>query len=138
MSVTSLFFTRQRRAPPAPGDDTLSTGQVRWLGSLLLATQLPMLAFVPGWIACLGLFLVSLRFVLIARAARHPSRSPEIIRSWVLGVLALVTALAIRETMGYFVGRDPCVAFLFALIGIKYLETRRARDGTLIVCLASC
>ena len=38
--------------------------------------------------------------------------------------------------MGYFVGRDPCVAFLFALIGIKYLETRNARDGTMIVCLA--
>ena len=136
MSVRSFFFTRQRRAPPAPDDDTLSTGQVRWLGSLLLATQLPMLAFVPPWIACLGIFLVGLRFVLIARAARHPDRSPEIIRSWVLGVLAVVTALAIHQAMGYFVGRDPCVAFLFALIGIKYLETRRARDGTLIVCLA--
>jgi hypothetical protein len=38
--------------------------------------------------------------------------------------------------MGYIVGRDPCVAFLFALIGIKFLETRRFRDGTLIACLA--
>jgi transglutaminase-like putative cysteine protease len=136
MSAANLFFTKQRRAPPAPGDDTLSTSQVRWLGSLLLATQLPMLAFVPPWIAGLGVSLVGLRFVLIARAARRPGTPPEIIRSWVLGVLALVTAIAIREVMGYFVGRDPCVAFLFTLIGIKYLETRRARDGTLIVCLA--
>ena len=53
-----------------------------------------------------------------------------------LGLLAVVTAIAIREHFGYFIGRDPCVAFLFALIGIKYLETRRLRDGTLIVCLA--
>ena len=136
MSAANLFFTKQRRAPPAPGDDTLSTGQVRWLGSLLLATQLPMLAFVPPWIAGLGVSLVGLRFMLIARAARRPGTPPEIVRSWVLGVLALVTAIAIREAMGYFVGRDPCVAFLFTLIGVKYLETRRARDGTLIVCLA--
>jgi len=136
MEASYLFFRKQRRAPMAPADDTLSLGQVRWLGALMLATQLPMLAFVPLWIAVLGISLVALRFVVIERAARHPERPPSIIRSWVLGVLAVVTALAIREHMGYFIGRDPCVAFLFALIGIKYLETRRLRDGTLIVCLA--
>src|SRR6185436_20672048 len=66
----------------------------------------------------------------------RPDSPPAIIRSWVLGLLAVVTAIAIREHFGYFIGRDPCVAFLFVLIGIKYLETRRLRDGTLIVCLA--
>jgi transglutaminase-like putative cysteine protease len=136
MNASHLFFRKQRRAPMAPADDTLSIGQVRWLGTLMLATQLPMLANVPAWIAILGTALVAMRFVLIAKAARQPDRPPPIIRSWVLGVLALATAIAIREHMGYFIGRDPCVAFLFALIGIKYLETRRLRDGTLIVCLA--
>ena len=136
MEASHLFFRKQRRAPMAPPDDTLSISQLRWLGALMLATQLPMLAYVPLWIAALGTSLVALRFVLIARSARHPETPPPIIRSWVLGVLALVTAVAIREQMGYFIGRDPCVAFLFALIGIKYLETRRFRDGTLIVCLA--
>ena len=124
------------RAPPPPLDDTLSIGQTRWLGALMLATQMPMLAFVPPWIAGLGTSLVLLRFALIARAAKYPDTASGVIRSWVLGLLALVTAIAIRQSMGYFVGRDPCVAFLFALIGIKYLETRRFRDGTLIVCLA--
>jgi hypothetical protein len=136
MRASHLFFRKQRRAPMPPGDDTLAIGQVRWLGALMLATQLPMLAYVPIWIAALGTALVGLRFVLIARSARHPDTPPAIIRSWVLGVLAVVTAIAIREQMGYFIGRDPCVAFLFALIGIKYLETRRFRDGTMIVCLA--
>ena len=103
----------------APADDTLSTGQVRWLGALMLATQLPMLAFVPLWIAVLGTSLVVLRFAVIEHTVRHPGRPPPIIRSWVLGVLAVVTAVGIREHMGYFIGRDPCVAFLFALIGIK-------------------
>ncbi|MET0683623.1 MAG: DUF3488 domain-containing protein, partial [Casimicrobiaceae bacterium] len=136
MRVANLFFKKQRRAPPPRGDDTLSIGQTRWLGALMLATQLPMLAFVPLWIAGIGTSLVLLRFVLIARAAKDPDTPSAVIRSWVLGLLALVTAIAIRQSMGYFIGRDPCVAFLFALIGIKYLETRRFRDGTLIVCLA--
>ena len=136
MSLANLFFKKQRRAPPPPGDDTLSIGQTRWLGALMLATQMPMLAFVPPWIAALGTALVLLRFMVIARAAKHPDRPSAVIRSWVLGLLALVTAIAIQQSMGYFIGRDPCVAFLFALIGIKYLETRRFRDGTLIVCLA--
>jgi hypothetical protein len=67
---------------------------------------------------------------VIARAAKDPDTPSAVIRSWVLGLLALVTAIAIQQSMGYFIGRDPCVAFLFALIGIKYLETRRFRDGT--------
>ena len=130
------YLTKQRRASAGRRDDTLSPTQVRWLGALLLATQLPMIAFVPVWIACLGTMLVALRFVLVARSAKHPGAPAETIRSWVLGLLALATAVAIRASLGYFIGRDPCVAFLFALIGIKFLETRNARDGTLVVCLA--
>ena len=136
MSAYNLFFKKQRRAPLPRGDDTLSITQVRWLGALMLATQMPLIASVPLWISGLGTSLVALRFVLIARSARDPDSPPAIIRSWVLGLLAFVTAVAIRESLGYFVGRDPCVAFLYALIGIKYLETRRFRDGTLIVSLA--
>src|SRR5580765_3006294 len=128
--------TKQRRAPPGRRVVTLSPSQIRWLGALLLATQLPMLGYVPMWVACLGTLLVALRFVLVARSVKNRDPSPQIIRSWILGLLALVTAVAIRHSLGYFIGRDPCVAFLFALIGIKFLETRNARDGTLIVCLA--
>ena len=39
-------------------------------------------------------------------------------------------------SVGYFIARDPCVAFLYVLIGIKFLEARGARDGALLVCLA--
>ena len=135
MTAANLFV-KQRRASAPPRADALAAGQIRWLGSLLLATQLSLLAYVPLWIAFLGTALVGLRFLLVARGLHRPNAPPAVIRSWVLGLLALVTAIAIRQTLGYFVGRDPCVAFLFALIGIKYLETRTARDGTLIVCLA--
>src|SRR5580765_8320439 len=111
MRLSNLFFKKQRRAPPPPIDDTLSIGQTRWLGALMLATQLPMLAFVPPWIAILGTSLVFLRLLVIARAAKNPDTPSAIIRSWVLGILALVTAIAIQQSMGYFIGRDPCVAF---------------------------
>ena len=135
MRVAHLFV-KQRRAATRHTSDALSPRQIRWLGSLLLATQLSLIAYVPIWIAFLGTALVGLRFLLITRSVRRPGTSPPVIRSWVLGLLALVTAIAIQQSLGYFVGRDPCVAFLFALIGIKYLETRTGRDGTLIVCLA--
>lgn len=135
--MTSRAATaKQRRAAPVPPANLLSTGQLRWLGSLLLATQLPLLPFVPAWVAGLGTLLVGLRFMLVARSANRAGIPVVPIRSWMLGLLALATAIAIRQSLGYFVGRDPCVAFLFTLIGIKYLETRTARDGTLIVCLA--
>jgi hypothetical protein len=134
--MTWLHPTKQRRAPAGRRIVTLSPSQIRWLGALLLATQLPMLGYVPIWVACLGVLLVALRFVLVERSVKNRDPAPQIIRSWVLGLLALVTAIAIRHSLGYFIGRDPCVAFLFALIGIKFLETRNARDGTLIVCLA--
>jgi transglutaminase-like putative cysteine protease len=53
-----------------------------------------------------------------------------------LPVLAVAFAIAIRAKFGYFLARDPCVAFLYVLVGIKYLETRNVRDGGLLVCLA--
>jgi len=134
--TASPAASRQRRTPPGRRVVTLSPGQLRWLGALLLATQLPMVAYVPTWIACLGTLLVALRFVLVARSEKRSDAAPETIRSWVLGLLALAIAIAIRQSLGYFIGRDPCVAFLFTLIGIKFLETRNARDGTLIVGLA--
>ena len=43
------YLTKQRRASAGRRDDTLSPTQVRWLGALLLATQLPMIAFVTAY-----------------------------------------------------------------------------------------
>jgi hypothetical protein len=59
------------------------------------------------------------------------------IPSWTLVIFAVVAALFVRASYGYLLGRDPSVAFLFILVGIKFLETRTVRDGTLLVALAS-
>ena len=61
---------------------------------------------------------------------------PTRVRRWLLPLLALAVAIGIRVSFGYFLARDPCVAFLCALVGIKFVETRSPRDGGLLACLA--
>ena len=99
--------------------------------------MLPQAPFVPIWVAGFGLMLVGLRMLLLRRDRIRPRAKPARIPSWALALFAVASGFAIRQSFDYFLGRDPCVAFLFVLAGIKYLEARSARDGTLLVCLAS-
>jgi len=115
----------------------LAPQQVRWLGVLLIAALVPQMPYVPAWVAIAGTMLVALRFVLLERDRLRGDVSPARIPAWALVLFALSAAIVIRQTFGYFLGRDPCVAFLFLLVGIKFLETRITRDGALLVCLAS-
>ena len=95
------------------------------------------LCFVPVWVAGVRHRCSSACASCCCGAtARGPTRPPARIPSWALALFALATGVALRTSFGYFCGRDPCVAFLFVLVGIKYLEARTARDGTLLVCLA--
>ena len=114
---------------------TLSPPQVVNLGILLALAQLPLAPNVPPWVALVGLGLVAVRFALVWRERRRAGGATHV-PAWLLALVAVALALAIRHTYGYFVGRDPCVAFLFVLVGIKFLEVRTLRDGTLLVCLA--
>jgi transglutaminase-like putative cysteine protease len=114
-------------ALPAP----LARTQLGWLAALVLLAQLPLVTYVTPWIAVAGAGLVAARLLLPDE--RLPS--PQLAR-WLLPLLALAFAVAIRAKFGYFLARDPCVAFLYVLVGIKFAETRNARDGGLLVCLA--
>jgi len=121
---------------PAVVSSPLTPAQIGSLGVLLIAAQLPQAVHLPIWVALFGIALVMLRFVLLRRDRARPAATPARIPSWALAVCALAIAFAIRKSYGYFVGRDPCVAFLYVLVGIKFLEVRTLRDGTLLVCLA--
>jgi transglutaminase-like putative cysteine protease len=125
-----------RSSQRASTDPALTPAQIQSLGILLVAAQLPQAVHLPIWVALFGIALVALRFVLLRRDRLRPAATPARIPSWALAVFALAIAFAIRKSYGYFVGRDPCVAFLFVLVGIKFLEVRTVRDGTLLVCLA--
>jgi transglutaminase-like putative cysteine protease len=128
---------RRKKPRHAPLRRTLTPAQIRWLGVFLLATQLPQVPFVPMWVAGFGMMLVALRLLLLHRDRARPDAKPARIPSWALAFFAVAAGLAIRQSFGVFLGREPCVAFLFVLAGIKYLEARTARDGTLLVCLGS-
>jgi len=123
---------RARSASPL-----LDTTQVRWLGALIVCAQLPQAPHLPLWIAAFGPLLVGLRFALLRRDRLRPDAPPARIPSWTLVLFAIASALAVRASFGYLLGRDPSVAFLFILVGIKFLEARTVRDGTLLVALAS-
>ena len=123
------------RAPRAPLA-LLNGTQVRWLGALLLAVQLPQAYYMPGWVAVLGMLLVVVRMALQRRSLAERDRLLARVPSYVLALMALGVAIALRYTYGIFLGRDPCVAFLFMLVAIKFVEARTVRDGTLLVCLA--
>jgi transglutaminase-like putative cysteine protease len=111
--------------------------QIRWLGALLLAAQVPQAVHLPIWVALFGAMLVAVRFELLRRDRQRPSALPARIPSWALALFAIVLGLAVRQSyQGTLIGRDPCVAMLYVLAGLKFLEARTLRDGTLIVSVA--
>jgi transglutaminase-like putative cysteine protease len=144
--MTALRAARRASASPVDakaarektrrGAAPLASAHVVSLGVLLVCAQLPQAMHIPRWVALVGLALVALRIVLMRRNRARPLAPPTRIPSPALALVAIGVAFAIRQTYGYFVGRDPCVAFLFVLVGIKFLEIRTLRDGTLLVCLA--
>jgi protein-glutamine gamma-glutamyltransferase len=116
---------RKQASPP------LTPVQVAWLGALLLSAQWPLWSHVLIWDAVAGTALV------VARVALPPKwRALTGHRRWLLPLLAVAAALGIRTELGYFLARDPCVQFLYLLVGIKFIESRDMRDGTLLICLA--
>jgi transglutaminase-like putative cysteine protease len=114
-------------APVAP----LTRSQVAWLGALILCAQLPLWSQLPLWIVVVGSGLVASRLLITP-----DPRLPPQLRRWLLPALAVAVGLGVRASYGYFLARDPCVAFLYALVAIKFIETRSARDGGLVACLA--
>jgi len=129
-----MSWLRQRADKAA--HEVLSPLQVRWLGALIIAAQLPQAPHVPIWVAIMGVMLVAVRIALMRRDPLRPHLPPARIPSWALAIFAVAAAIAVRYSFGYLVGRDPSVAFLYILVAIKYLETRSPRDGMLLVCLA--
>jgi transglutaminase-like putative cysteine protease len=131
-----MMRMRNRRARVRLPSPRLSSTQAWWLGALLIAVQLPQVAYVPFWVAAVGIGLVAVRLIMGRRVERDSGTQKALAAPWLLSVVAVLAGFAIWRSFGYFLGRDPCVAFLFVLVGIKFVETRTARDGTLLVCLA--
>jgi hypothetical protein len=107
-----------------PAHPRLTRVQAGWLAALLLCAQFPLWPSIHVWVAVVGSGLVALR-LLPPLQQQVGSR----LRGLLLPALALVAALGLRAQFGYFLARDPCVEFLYMLVGIKFLESRTVRDG---------
>jgi len=104
------------------------------LGALLFLSQLPHLLHLP-----LSVSIIGVGIVVIKLWAHH---RPSVIFNTLLSpivmtITAFAGAMLVRMHYGYFMGRDPCVAFLFILVSAKFAEVRKPSDSTLLLCLAS-
>lgn len=114
-------------------ETTLHTHTLGWLAALVLLAQVPHYLHLPWWVVLLSVLVVLTRFYGFKDTAH--SRP-----SWLMPVgvalAAALSALLLRYHYGYFLGRDPCVAFLFLLVSFKFFESRITKDGTLLICLS--
>jgi len=126
---TKMFTPKAESLPPA-----LPRRALHWLAALVLLAQLPHYFGLPWWVSVLGALLVSVRLLLpmcSTSAAPTPATRLGLI------FIAVLAGLAIRWHYGYLLGRDPCVALLFLLVALKFVEARTPRDGTIVICLAA-
>ena len=135
MRHTRLAPSPRKSAKPTRAH-AITPPQIRWLGALLLSAQLPQAVHLPIWVALFGITLVLVRLALLERNRMRPHAKPARIPTWALVIFAIATAGALKLSFGYVLGREPSVAFLYILVGIKFLETRSTRDGALLCCLA--
>ncbi len=101
---------------------------------MILLAQLPHVFHLPIWISVFGAGVVAIKWWNV----HHPN---NLKLNWVLSsraavVLGLLGGVLIKLHFGYFIGRDPCVAFLFLLLGCKFAEARRQSDATTLMCLS--
>lgn len=103
---------------------------LRWLAALAILAQLPHLGHLPWWIGVFGIAMVAVR---LPRSGRVPKPWPGL----ALVLVALASAAGIYLEYGYLLGREPCLAFFYLLLGVKFLEARQSRDATLLVALSA-
>ncbi len=128
--LPDLGQSRGKTPPPAMDARTLFA-----LAILLLLVQLPHLLHLPPWVSLIGATLIGLRLVLLKRPD-FPLLG-TILSPASVTLLAIACAWLIKVDYGYFIGRDPCVAFLFILVAAKFAEVRRPGDATMLLCLAA-
>ncbi|MBX2839912.1 MAG: DUF3488 and transglutaminase-like domain-containing protein [Gammaproteobacteria bacterium] len=114
--------------------EALDSVGMRSLATLLVLAQLPHLLHLPIWVSVVGILIVVFRLYAqknhVSRVYRWALSGP------VIALVAFVLAGLIYWHYGYFLGRDPCVGFLFLLVACKFAELRRQADATLLMCLS--
>lgn len=108
----------------------LSRRTRRTLGLTVLLAQLPLAVHLPLWISIPGMLLVLSKVLPTFDNKKH-------ITPLLMTPVVLLAAVAIIYHYGHFFDRDPCVAFLFLLVGFKFAESKRIYDATLLIVLCA-
>jgi transglutaminase-like putative cysteine protease len=107
----------------------VSLANVAWLLASLALVAAPHLERLPLWVPLWAGLLFAWRLHLAHRRAPLPPR-------WLLLPLALAGTAGVFLSFGTIFGRNPGVAMLMMLIGLKLMETRGVRDANLVVFLS--
>ena len=115
------------RQPPAA--ITLDRRQGLWLTAAAALTVAPHASWLPAWVTALCATLLAWRGLLLWQGSRPPPRL-------ILLLLTVAAAAGVRAEFGHFFGKDPGVALLAVLLGLKLLEVKAARDirATVMLC----
>ncbi|MBR0565887.1 DUF3488 domain-containing protein, partial [Azoarcus sp. L1K30] len=113
---------RARTGASGPAETaTLRRDQGLWLVGAAALTLAPHALALPLWVTGLSALLLGWRLALLLRGSRAPNRH------FVL-LIAIAAGVGTRLAYGHFFGKDPGLAFLALLLGLKLLETRSMRD----------
>lgn len=129
--AAALKHPRPADAPSAVNRAApLDRRQGGWLLAAAALAIAPHGIWLPAWIHALCLLLLAWRGVLLWQGSRPP---PALL----LLALAAAAAAGVRLEFGHFFGKDPGVALLALLLGLKLLETRASRDirAGVLLCL---
>ncbi|WP_068638226.1 transglutaminase TgpA family protein [Thauera butanivorans] len=119
---------RAARRRPASAGSALDRRQGAWLLGAAALTMAPHASWLPPWISGLCAALLAWRGLLLWHGRQAPS-------PWLLLALTAAAAAGVRAEFGHFFGKDPGVALLALLLGLKLLEIRAARDARAAVML---
>jgi transglutaminase-like putative cysteine protease len=117
------------RAPDSNSEDiALHRDQGTWLLAAVALTLTFHLPELPLWAVALCPTLLVWRGWRLWHGQAAPSR-------WLLLPIVLATAIGVRLSYGYFLGKAPGMTFLAVLLSLKLLETRSMRDIRAVVLL---
>ena len=125
--LSSLRWRPGLRRTAAPAI-TLTRQQCTWLLATAALSLAPHLTWLPTWIMGFGFVLLGWRALLLWRGSAPPPRL-------VLLALVIAAAIGVRTEFDHFFGKDPGVALLALLLGLKLLEVRVTRDALAAVLL---
>ena len=124
-----MFRRRSGTAAHATGAATLQPDQGAWLLSAAALTLAPHLLTLPLWVSALSVLLLGWRASLLWQGRRPPN-------TYLTVLIAVGAGIGVRVAFGHFFGKDPGLAFLALLLGLKLLETSTMRDirAAILLC----